>query len=83
MTRAATLVPSVVHYAEDGDRWWSGSRRATLAPRFPQDTIASAKRFMGRGPRDAEATRKLTPYRFAPARDGEPVVRFAVAAAGR
>ena len=64
-------------------RWWSGRRARALAPRFPQDTIASVKRFMGRGPRDAEATRKLTPYRFAAGREGEPVVRFAVAAAGR
>jgi molecular chaperone HscA len=73
-----TLVPSVVHYAQDGSVVVGQQARA-LAPRFPQDTIASAKRFVGRGPRDAEATRKLTPYRFAPARDGEPVVRFAVA----
>jgi len=51
---------------------------------FPSDTIASAKRFMGRGPRDAEATRKLTPYVFAPPSAGasDNVVRFAVAATG-
>jgi molecular chaperone HscA len=73
-----TLVPSVVHYAADGSVVVGQQARA-LAARFPQDTIASAKRFVGRGPRDAEATRKLTPYRFAPAREGEPVVRFAVA----
>ena len=31
---------------------------------------------MGRGPGDAEATRRLTPYAFAPAAAGDPVVRF-------
>ena len=64
-----TLVPSVVHYAADGSVVVGQQARA-LAARFPQDTIASAKRFMGRGPRDAEATRKLTPYRFAPGAGG-------------
>ena len=39
--------------------------RDRLAAEFPRDTIASVKRFMGRGRRDAEATRKLTPYQFA------------------
>ena len=63
--------------------WWWGRRRGSLAPLHPQDTIASAKRFVGRGPRDAEATRKLTPYRFAPGREGEPVVRFSVAGGAR
>ena len=55
--------------------------RDRLAPDHPRDTIASVKRFMGRGMRDAEATRRLTPYRFAPAATAadEGVVRFAVA----
>src|SRR4029079_9706524 len=52
--------------------------RDRLAVDFPRDTIASVKRFMGRGLRDAEAARKLTPYQFASG-DGEGVVRFAVA----
>ena len=56
------------------------SARDRLAADYPRDTIASVKRFMGRGPRDAEATRKLTPYQFAPARRATAgVVRFAVA----
>ena len=38
---------------------------------------------MGRGAGDAEATRELTPYRFAAGREGEPVVRFAVAGGRR
>jgi molecular chaperone HscA len=75
------IVPSVVHYASDGDVLVGAIARDRFAPVFPTDTIASAKRFMGRGPRDAEATRQLTPYVFAPGRADETdgVVRFAVA----
>jgi molecular chaperone HscA len=78
------IVPSVVHYASDGDVLVGAIARDRFAPVFPSDTIASVKRFMGRGPDDAEATRKLTPYRFAPGQPGQPgasekVVRFAVA----
>jgi len=73
------IVPSVVHYAADGSTVVGKVARDELAQRFPQDTIASAKRFVGRGPSDAEAQRKLTPYRFAPAAAGDPVVRFQVA----
>jgi len=73
------IVPSVVHYAGDGGVVVGAEARDRLAPEFPRDTIASVKRFMGRGRRDAEATRKLTPYQFAPGADGEGVVRFAVA----
>ncbi|HZL16351.1 MAG TPA: Fe-S protein assembly chaperone HscA [Polyangia bacterium] len=72
------LVPSVVHYADDGSVVVGAEARDRLAPQFPRDTIASVKRFMGRGPRDAEATRQLTPYLFAPARPEEGVVRFSV-----
>jgi molecular chaperone HscA len=73
------ILPSVVHYAADGGVVVGAHARDELAPDFPRDTIASVKRFMGRGPRDAEATRKLTPYLFAPAAENEGVVRFAVA----
>ncbi len=74
------ILPSVVHYAADGSIVVGAEAHDRLAPLFPHDTIASVKRFMGRGPGDAEATRKLTPYRFAPpAGDGGNVVRFAVA----
>jgi molecular chaperone HscA len=72
------IVPSVVHYAGDGDVIVGAIARDVFAPAFPSDTIASVKRFMGRGPSDAEATRKLTPYAFAPGQ-GDGVVRFAVA----
>jgi molecular chaperone HscA len=75
------LLPSVVHYAADGDVIVGAVARDVFAPAFPSDTIASAKRFMGRGPRDAEATRKLTPYLFVAGPESDNVVRFAVAGA--
>ena len=52
-------------------------------PDFPRDTIASVKRFMGRGPRDAEATRKLTPYRFARRRPRQHRTRASCASRSR
>jgi molecular chaperone HscA len=73
-----TIVPSVVHYAADG-RVVVGQVARDLAATHPTDTIASIKRFMGRGPQDAEATRRLTPYRFAAGSEGDTVVRLAVA----
>src|SRR6187551_2956427 len=79
----SAMVPSVVHYAGDGRVVVGEDARDRLAADFPRDTIASVKRFMGRGRHDAEATRKLTPYRFAsgdgPGAPDEGVVRFAVA----
>jgi molecular chaperone HscA len=78
----SALLPSVVHYAEDG-QVTVGRRARELAPLAPRDTIASVKRFMGRGPADAEATVKLTPYRFAPSDGSDAVVRFQVAGGTR
>jgi molecular chaperone HscA len=73
------ILPSVVHYAADGTIVVGAEAHDRLAAEFPRSTIASVKRFMGRGPGDAEATRKLTPYQFAPpAGDGGNVVRFDV-----
>ena len=72
-----SLLPSVVHYAADGAVVVGQAARG-LAAQAPQDTIASVKRFMGRGPRDAEATRRLTPYQFAPSGESETVVRFSL-----
>src|SRR4051812_45577081 len=77
--RDQAILPSVVHYAADGTIVVGADAHERLAPEFPRSTIASVKRFMGRGPGDAEATRKLTPYQFAPpAGDGGNVVRFDV-----
>jgi molecular chaperone HscA len=68
------LLSSVVHYAVDGGVV-VGARARALAAEFPTSTLASAKRFMGKGRGDAE-TKKLGAYRFA---EGEgDVVRFAV-----
>lgn len=67
-----SLVPSVVHFAESG-RILVGEDAQQLAAAFPEDTIVSVKRFMGRGADDPEVL-KLGPYRFA-TNEG-PVVRF-------
>ena len=56
------LLPSVVHYAQDGSVI-VGARARALAGSDPTSTIASVKRFMGKGPEDAE-TRSLGAYRF-------------------
>src|SRR5215831_7693812 len=77
----AALLPSVVHYADDGSVI-VGREAQRLAVRFPRDTISSVKRFMGRGADDAEARRKITPYEFA-SHPGDPVVRFRVAGGRR
>jgi molecular chaperone HscA len=74
--REGALLPSVVHYGADGGILVGQDARA-LAEEFPRDTISSVKRFMGRGPKDAEATRKHTPYAFATSEG--PVVKLAVA----
>jgi molecular chaperone HscA len=76
------LLPSVVHYAIDGSIT-VGQRARALAVGAPRDTIASVKRFMGRGPKDGEATLQLTPYRFAPSEGNDAIVRFAVAGGTR
>ncbi len=78
----SALLPSVVHYAADG-LVIVGQRARELAFGAPRDTIASVKRFMGRGPDDAEATRTLTPYRFATGPTALPVVSFSVAGGAR
>jgi molecular chaperone HscA len=70
----SNLLPSVVHYGKDGGVV-VGARAKQLASEHPTDTIVSVKRFMGRGPDDAE-TRKLGAYKFA---GGGKVVRFDVA----
>src|SRR5215510_2010311 len=67
------LPPSVVHYAADGSVI-VGARARVLAAAEPTSTIASVKRFMGKGPEDAE-TRALGAYRFL---KGGSVVRFEV-----
>jgi molecular chaperone HscA len=70
------LLPSVVHYAVEGGIVVGRGAQAR-ATREPERTLASVKRFMGRGADDAE-TRLLGSYRFArPTNDEERrAVRF-------
>jgi molecular chaperone HscA len=72
------LIPSVVAYLPNGEVA-VGRRARQIAKERPKDTIASVKRFMGRGADDPE-TRRLGPYEFVAA---EPfagnTVRFRVA----
>jgi molecular chaperone HscA len=75
----AVLVPSVVSYLPNGDVV-VGKRAMDLAAEHPRDTIASVKRFMGRGADDPE-TQRLGPYAFVSPQPGEPnTVRFRVGA---
>jgi molecular chaperone HscA len=70
------LLPSVVYYGERGDVV-VGRVAKSRAEQEPERTIASVKRFMGRGADDPE-TRALGAHRFAPPRSAEEakVVRF-------
>ena len=72
----APLLPSVVHYAAEGTVVVGRGAQAR-ATREPERTLASVKRFMGRGADDPE-TQRLASYRFkAPQNDEEKrVVRF-------
>src|SRR5438270_8019594 len=76
------LLPSAVRYRADGAPI-VGYQALREAAKYPHDTIVSVKRFMGRGPKDAETTRRFTPYEFASPTDqsGSPIVRFKVAGA--
>lgn len=74
---ASALVPSVVHYANDGSII-VGEEAKRLAVTFPVDTIASVKRFMGRGLGDSEATARLSTYEFVADPINTNVVRFKV-----
>ena len=76
----SALLPSVVHYGDHG-QIVIGAAAKSYAARAPERTIASAKRFMGRGAADEETT-KLGAYRFAPAASEADarVVRFDVGA---
>jgi molecular chaperone HscA len=72
------LLPSVVHYSAEGGITVgrAAKARATIEP---ERTLASVKRFVGRGADDPE-TQRLASFRFAPAKTDEErrVVRFDV-----
>jgi molecular chaperone HscA len=71
------LLPSVVSY-ENGGPPVVGRPAMSRALEHPRETIASVKRFMGRGADDAE-TKKLGPYAFVARNEGDAnVVRFDV-----
>ena len=57
-----TLLPSVVHYAENG-MIVVGTEAQKKQNSDPHNTIVSVKRFMGRGIKDIDATQ--LPYHFA------------------
>ena len=56
------ILPSVVRYLESGGRQ-IGADALAAAAQDPENTIASVKRFMGRGLKDIAGREKL-PYRF-------------------
>jgi molecular chaperone HscA len=70
------LLPSVVHFAAEGGVV-VGAAALGRATREPERTLASVKRFMGRGADDPE-TERLGSYRFAPVTNEEErrIVRF-------
>ncbi len=70
------LLPSVVHYGTHGEVI-VGRAALSYVEREPERTIASVKRFMGRGATDVQ-TRELGTYEFAKASASEAgdVVRF-------
>jgi molecular chaperone HscA len=72
------LLPSAVRYRQGGTPV-VGHAALAEAAQHPRDTIVSVKRFMGRGPRDAETTLRFTPYEFSD--EDSPVVHFKVAGA--
>ncbi len=71
------LMPSVVQYRPGGDAALVGARaKESRARQFPTDTLASVKRFMGKGAADSQ-TKLLSSHRCAPSPEGDQrVVRF-------
>ncbi|KEA64865.1 Chaperone protein HscA [Marinobacterium lacunae] len=67
------LLPSVVHYAEDGSID-VGRSALSHAAEDPYNTIASVKRLMGRGVEDVLSFGGEMPYRFAPGEGGMPFI---------
>jgi len=70
----ALVLPSVVHYSANGSVV-VGKYAKQLASQFPEDTLSSVKRFMGKSRSDVDAGR-LSTYRLAP---GEGPLAFQVA----
>ncbi|MGK0401244.1 MAG: molecular chaperone HscA, partial [Candidatus Azotimanducaceae bacterium] len=73
----ASMLPSVVHYSADGDIT-VGSEALPFSAPEPFNTIASAKRLLGRGRADLDGIAAQQRYEFAP--DDGGMVRLQTAA---
>lgn len=71
-----TLLPSVVHYAHDGIK--VGATAMSSATIDPMNTIASAKRLMGRGLADLTQTESAGQYAFVEGTQGMVQLQTAV-----
>ncbi|MEE8428896.1 MAG: Fe-S protein assembly chaperone HscA [Gammaproteobacteria bacterium] len=71
------LLPSVVRYVTNGDPV-VGSAAAAMAVQDPLNTIASVKRFMGRGLDDVKYLGTQLPYEFSRSGSGMPSIRTVV-----
>ncbi|MEE2904693.1 MAG: Fe-S protein assembly chaperone HscA [Myxococcota bacterium] len=70
-------LPSVVYFGPDNQIEVGEQARSQAANRSGR-TIASAKRFMGRGQQESQSIDELSPYQFATDNEG-PVVKFQIA----
>ncbi|CNH58852.1 chaperone protein HscA [Yersinia aldovae] len=69
------LLPSVVHYQQDGiDIGWDARHLAALDP---VNTISSVKRMMGRSLADIVQRYPNLPYQFQPSENGLPMIQTA------
>jgi molecular chaperone HscA len=68
------LLPSIVHYREQGEPEVGDAARS-VATRDPLNTIASVKRFMGRGIDDVKTMAGRLPYTFVDSESGMPRIR--------
>ena len=60
------LIPSVIHFSENGDLVSVGSRAKSLKAVDPQHIVYSVKRFLGRGEKDLNILREHFPFDFSP-----------------
>jgi molecular chaperone HscA len=73
------LLPSIVHYTKNSPPL-VGHAAKQLANTDPLNTIASVKRFMGRGLKDVKTTGTRLPYHFVEENEGQgmPMIRTVV-----
>ncbi len=71
------MLPSVVHYGSEGNVVVGEAARA-MAVDYPENTLASVKRFMGRGLSDVKEDSSARQYRLSDCDDG--MVRFETSA---